>query len=160
MLPGPGGPAPGGAAVSRRMRLALASAGISVALVLLMVTAIRAATTYYYTLPQFRALGAGAVGRVVKVNGTVGGNVQWNYATQELTFEVLPATTASGTSAAAPAPDPAAAPLPVVFHGAEPDTFAAGISVVVSGQLQASGTFAAEQVLVKCPSTYVAASPS
>lgn len=135
------------------MRLAVASAGISVALVLLMVTAMRAASTYYYTLAQFRALGAAAVGRSVKVNGTIGGHVQWSYATQELTFEVLPAAAASSGGTAV-------APLPVVYHGAEPDTFASGISVVVAGQLEPSGTFLAEQVLVKCPSTYVAASSS
>ena len=136
--------------MTRRLRLALASAGIAVALVLLMVTAIRAASSYYYTLAQFRALGPAAAGRVVKVNGDVGAGVQWNYATQELSFEVVPAAGA-GTA------DPT--PLQVVYHGTEPDTFASGISVVVSGELLPSGTFAAQQVLVKCPSHYEAATP-
>ena len=136
--------------MSKRLRLGLAGVGICVAVVLLMVTAIRAASTYYYTLAQFRALGRSEVGRVVKVNGTVGGSVRWNYAAEELSFDVVAATGA--TSGDPPAP------LPVVYHGPEPDTFATGISVVVSGRLSASGTFDAEQVLVKCPSTYVAAS--
>jgi len=162
--------------MSRRMRLALASGGIAVALVILMVTAIRAASTYYYTLPQFRALGSGAVGRYVQVNGTVGGAPQWNAATQQLVFSVLPPAPASGSSASAsPAaatalaasasPAVAAAPaasvesLPVVYNGPEPDAFNPGISVVVAGTLGADGTFKARQVLVKCPSHYTAAPP-
>jgi cytochrome c-type biogenesis protein CcmE len=149
--------------MSRRLRLGLAGAGISVALVLLMVTAIRAASTYYYTLPQFRALGPSEVGRPVKVNGTVGPGVQWDYQAEQLRFDVVAAAPASGSgsgatpASASSAANAGAAPLPVVYHGAEPDTFAPGISVVVSGRLQPSGTFVAEQVLVKCPSTYVAA---
>jgi cytochrome c-type biogenesis protein CcmE len=139
--------------MSKRLRLGLAGGGICIAVVLLMVTAIRAASTYYYTLSQFRALGPGEVGRVVKVNGTVGTAVHWNYVAQQLRFDVVAATGPSGATGGAPP-----APLPVVYHGPEPDTFAPGISVVVSGRLSASGTFDAEQVLVKCPSTYVAAS--
>jgi cytochrome c-type biogenesis protein CcmE len=134
--------------MSKRVRLALAGGGIGVAVILLMVTSIRAATSYYYTLAQFRALGGAEVGRAVKVNGTVGQDVVWNYAAQLLTFDVV----GTGDPGGVPAP------LPVVYHGPEPDTFAPGISVVVSGRLTASGTFDAEQVLVKCPSTYVAAS--
>lgn len=156
--------------MSRRMRLALASGGIAVALVILMVTAIRAASTYYYTLPQFRSLGSGAVGRYVQVNGTVGGSPHWNPQTQQLVFSVLPpapsaASSAGGSSAAASAAAAAAAgavavtPLPVVYNGPEPDAFNPGISVVVAGTLGADGTFKARQVLVKCPSHYTAAPP-
>lgn len=148
----------GGTGVSRRMRLALVSGGIAVALVVLMATAIRAASTYYYTLPQFRALGAGAVGRYVQVNGTVGGNPHWDPQTQQLVFSVQAAApTASSTSAPAPAPPAAVSPMPVVYHGPEPDAFHSGISVVVAGTLGANGTFQAHQVLVKCPSHYSAA---
>jgi len=143
--------------VRRRLRLALASAGIAVALVILMVTAIRAASTYYYTLPQFRGLGQDAVGRYVQVNGTVGGPLHWEATTQQLVFDVLPAT---GTAASATGAGSAAvAALPVVFHGARPDAFTTGISVVVAGRLGADGTFEAHQVLVKCPSHYTAAAP-
>lgn len=147
--------------MSRRMRLAMASAGIAVVLVLLIVTAIRAATTYYYTLPQFRDLGRAAVGRYVQVNGTVGGHPHWNPQTQQLTFAVLPPAAAVGrgnaptaTRLVSTAP---VAPLPVTYEGAEPDAFTPGVSVVVAGRLLADGTFQARQVLVKCPSTYTAA---
>ncbi len=152
--------------MSRRMRLALASGGIAVALVMLMVTAIRAASSYYYTLPQFRALGSGAVGRYVQVNGTVGTHPRWNPLTEQLVFSVLPLASGAGAgsvggSAGArfPAVVAAAAALPVVYHGPEPDAFNPGISVVVAGTLRTDGTFEARQVLVKCPSHYTAAAP-
>jgi cytochrome c-type biogenesis protein CcmE len=146
--------------MSRRVRLTLASAGIAVALVLLMVTAIRAASAYYYTLPQFRALGSAAVGPFVKVNGSVGQDVRWDPLTQELTFEIVAASAAPGSGAEESAGGAAVAPLPVVYRGPEPDTFKPGISVVVAGRLDPSGTFSAEQVLVKCPSHYEAALPT
>ncbi len=126
------------------MVLALSSAGIAVAVVILMVTSIRAATTYYYTLPQFRALGAAEAGRYVQVNGQVAPGVRWNPTAERLAFEVRYA----GSTVA---------PLPVVYHGPEPDTFASGLSVVVAGRLNPQGTFVATQVLVKCPSHYQAA---
>ena len=137
----------------RRVRIWLASAGICVALVLLMVTAIRAASTYYYTLPQFRALGPSAAGRFVKVNGDIGPSPQWDPSRELLTFDVVAAPGQDGT----PAPQ-GVAPLPVTYHGPEPDTFTAGISVVVAGRMLPSGQFQADQVLVKCPSHYSAAS--
>jgi cytochrome c-type biogenesis protein CcmE len=140
----------GDARVSRRIRYTLAMVGIGVAVVLLMVTAIRAASTYYYTLPQFRQLGPAAVGRFVKVNGTVGPDPRWDPLHEELDFTVLDGTGQGG---------PAVAPLTVRYHGPAPDTFAPGISVVVAGQLLPSGEFAARQVLVKCPSHYAAAAP-
>lgn len=136
----------------RCWRLPLLGGAIAAVLMLLMVTAIRAATTYYYTLPQFRALGPAGVGRYVQVNGVVAPGVRWDPATQVLRFDVLPPAGAGGAVSAV-------RPLPVVFTGPEPDAFTAGISVVVAGRLQPDGTFAARQVLVKCPSHYTAAPP-
>jgi cytochrome c-type biogenesis protein CcmE len=138
----------------KRWRLPLLASAIGVVVLLLMVTAIRAATTYYYTLPQFRALGRAALGRFVQVNG-VAAAVRWDSAAQRLAFELLP-DPAVATSGAQPDPS-RAAPLPVRFQGPEPDAFHAGIAVVVAGTLQPNGVFAASQVLVKCPSHYTAA---
>jgi cytochrome c-type biogenesis protein CcmE len=131
----------------RRWQLPVLGGAIGVVVALLMVTAIRAATSYYYTLPQFRALGAAAVGRFVQVNGRVAPGFAWRTATETLRFTLLPPAGASGR----------AAPLPVVFRGPEPDGFTAGTSAVVAGRLQPDGTFVAQQVLIKCPSHYEAA---
>jgi cytochrome c-type biogenesis protein CcmE len=45
--------------------------------------------------------------------------------------------------------------LPIVYKGAVPDAFKEGNDAVVEGQLAASGTFKAQQIIVKCPSKYV-----
>ncbi len=130
------------------MRVALAASGVGVALVVLVTTAIRAASTYYFTLPQFEAMGHSAVGKYVQVNGTVSNDVVFNGADAHLTFDIVPVQgTGTGT------------PLPVVYQGAEPDAFVSGISVVVVGRLAAGGTFDATQIMVKCPSHYTAAPP-
>ena len=45
--------------------------------------------------------------------------------------------------------------LPVVYHGVIPGNFDQATSIVAIGRYQ-DGVFAAEQLLVKCPSKYQA----
>ncbi len=144
------------ATATKRWRLPVLAAAIGVVIVLLMVTAIRAATTYYYTLPQFRSLRGAAAHGFVQVNGLVASGIRWDSAAQRLRF-ILLAAPATGAGKAPPASGPAVAPLAVRFQGPEPDAFHAGLDVVVAGTLQSNGVFDARQVLVKCPSHYSAA---
>ena len=51
------------------------------------------------------------------------------------------------------------ATLPVVYKGVVPDTFSAGIEVVVEGRLNQDGVFRAEVIMPKCPSRYTPSSP-
>jgi len=44
--------------------------------------------------------------------------------------------------------------LPVVYDGVPPGNFDQATSVVLKGKSDGSGTFVAEQMLVKCPSKY------
>lgn len=44
--------------------------------------------------------------------------------------------------------------LDVVYHGIVPGNFDQATSVVLKGQPDSTGTFVAEQMLVKCPSKY------
>ncbi len=135
----------------RRLRLALAAGGIGVAVVLLMVTAIRAASNYYYTLARFRALPASGQHAFAQVNGNLAGPIHWDPVGEKLTFTVVAPPGSSGGSAIQP--------LRVTYHGVEPNAFKAGITVVVAGTLTPGGTFDARQVLVKCPSNYSATPP-
>ncbi len=135
----------------RRLRLALAAGGIGVAVVLLMVTAIRAASNYYYTLAQFRALPASRVHPFVQINGNLAGPIHWDPVAGVLQFTLVapPGTPGSRSTA----------PLRVIYHGVEPNAFKPGITVVVAGTVGATGVFDARQVLVKCPSNYSATPP-
>ncbi len=49
------------------------------------------------------------------------------------------------------------ASLPVVYHGAVPDTFKVGNEVIVEGQYTDSGIFEANKILTKCASKYLPA---
>ena len=49
--------------------------------------------------------------------------------------------------------------LPVVYHGAIPDLFAAGRDVVIEGKQDSSGVFQADVLMTKCASKYEANSP-
>ena len=44
--------------------------------------------------------------------------------------------------------------LPIVFYGVRPDNFQQAASAIIEGQLQADGTFEANNLLLKCPSRY------
>lgn len=46
--------------------------------------------------------------------------------------------------------------LPVEYHGVVPGNFDQATSIVAIGRYEKSGTFQAEQLLVKCPSKYQA----
>lgn len=50
--------------------------------------------------------------------------------------------------------------LPVVYSGIVPDIFAPGIQVVVEGHYTGSGPFQAQTLLAKCPSKFIAATPT
>jgi len=53
------------------------------------------------------------------------------------------------------ASDPATAHrMEVVYHGVVPGNFDQATSVVLKGKVDPSGTFVADQMLVKCPSKY------
>jgi cytochrome c-type biogenesis protein CcmE len=119
-------------------------AGVLAAIVVLIVTSFTRANSYYYTVQQFRALGSQAVGRDVQVNGVPSSQYTWDAGTQTLRFTVAA---------------PGVRPLPVVYHGAVPDGFVGAPSVVVAGSLGTDGVFHANQMLIKCPSKYVAAKP-
>ena len=46
--------------------------------------------------------------------------------------------------------------VPIAFHGSKPDLFKVGRDVNLTGHLDASGTFVADQMTTKCPSKYTA----
>jgi cytochrome c-type biogenesis protein CcmE len=104
---------------------------------------------YYQTLDEFRS--EGDVGVPSRVHGYVAlGSIERDVAAKEIRFSVQGAAPHAGASA-----DGA---LPVAFASLEaPDLFKDGAEVVVEGRLQADGSFAATNVLAKCPSKFEAA---
>jgi cytochrome c-type biogenesis protein CcmE len=104
---------------------------------------------YYQTLDEFRS--EGDVGVPSRVHGYVAlGSIERDVPGREIRFAVQAKPPHAGGSA-----DGA---LPVAFASLEaPDLFKDGAEVVVEGRLQADGSFAASNVLAKCPSKFEAA---
>lgn len=130
--------------VSVRIRLTIVLAVVGVITGVLIFTAATRASSMYLTVPELRHLGGSAVGQSVSVSGTiVGKTIQWNAPSQTLSFTIRD--------------DQSGQTLPVIYHGSRPDDFTNDWPVILTGTLQANGTFVAQQLLVKCPSKYEAA---
>jgi cytochrome c-type biogenesis protein CcmE len=105
--------------------------------------------TYYQTLREFQA--EGVVGTSVRVHGYVAeGTIERDVEGKQVHFAVQDvAPHAGGTAAGA---------MPVVYASLEtPDLFKDGAEVVVEGKLRSDGSFAATNLLAKCPSKFEAA---
>lgn len=98
--------------------------------------------TYYYEVSEFLELDSSVYGQSVRINGTVvPGSIK-----QEAQGLILKFTINDVEKDAS---------LPVIYHGAVPDTFKAGNDVVVEGKYTTEGTFEATTILTKCASKYV-----
>ena len=95
-------------------------------------------TDYYITVDQVMARDAQNT-RVRVGAAVVPGSINWNAASRTLTFEL----------------QGEARTLPVVYRGFAPDTFRAGATAIVEGELNGDNTFTAYNLLVKCPHAYV-----
>jgi cytochrome c-type biogenesis protein CcmE len=96
-------------------------------------------TNYYLTVDE---LSKNAPAGRVRIGGPiVPGTIEWNNAARSLTFQLQGETR----------------PLTVSYRGFAPDSFREGATVIVEGELNRDGTFAAYNLLVKCPHQYVPA---
>jgi len=107
------------------------------------------AFTYYKTLSEFQA--EGAVGSSVRVHGYVAdGTIERDVDGKQVRFAVQEVAPHAGGS-------PKGA-MSVVYASLEtPDLFKDGAEVVVEGELLRDGSFAATNLLAKCPSKFEAA---
>ncbi|MCL4545399.1 MAG: cytochrome c maturation protein CcmE [Chloroflexi bacterium] len=128
-------------------KVVVAAAAVLVTLLYLITAATKASAEYYLTVGQLRAKGTSAIGQVVRVGGrAASGSIQWNAATQTLSFTL---TDSTGS-------------LPVVYTGVVPDMFGYARDghyqdAVVEGTLQPNGTFRASQIIVKHDARFAAA---
>jgi cytochrome c-type biogenesis protein CcmE len=120
-----------------RTRYWVGGAIILGAVIYLLLTAARGATTYYLTVGELKARGPST--RIVRVSGNVvGGSIVWSPRELRLEFEIADA---SGK-------------LPAIYHGSRPDMFRDDAEVVLEGKYTAEGRFQAQKMLLKCPSKY------
>lgn len=127
----------------RRLKFVLLVLGFALSLTLMILAGMNrpGGMVYYVTVSEFLAQGRGEH-RDQRVNGKVApGTIERLPNGQDVRFTVTDGS----------------ASLPVAYHGVIPDTFVDDAAVVVEGRLEADGTFAAHQLLAKCPSKYEAA---
>lgn len=102
-------------------------------------TGFQSTTVYYYTVSELEAMGSSIYGENIRVNGAVvPGTLE-----QDTSNFISKFTLIEGEHS-----------LPIVYHGAVPDTFREGADVVVEGHLNSANIFEASAILTKCPSKY------
>ncbi len=153
-----------------RMKFVIGGVLILAAVVYLIFSATQANAEYFMTVDELKAKGASIVGQNVRISGAVvGSTIQYDPQTLTLTFEVAHVTgdnkevDAEGGLAAvlhAAVTDPNRARIKVVYSGPKPDLLKDEAQAVMTGQLNADGTFHADELLLKCPTKYQDAVPN
>jgi len=143
---------------------------ILAAVVYLIFSSTTANAEYFMTVDEAQAKGQTIVGRSLRLSGAViGDTIQYDPQTLTLSFEVahVPGDTteieAEGGLAEvlhAAVVDPERARLKVVYVGPRPDLLKNEAQAIMTGHLEADGTFIAEELLLKCPTKYQEAVPS
>jgi cytochrome c-type biogenesis protein CcmE len=130
----------------RRKHVLVPGIAVIVAMTYLGYVAFSGAAMYYLSVDELMARGASAYGEEVRVSGHVQpDSVEREPSTNTLRFVMADKNSTSGNL------------LSVVYSGVVPDAFKDDADVVLEGRLSASGTFEADNLLVKCPSKYRAA---
>jgi len=142
-VPTPRAPQP----LLRRKRVLIPGLAVLLAMGYLGYVAFSGAAMYYLTVDELLARGAAAYGEDVRLSGKVlPDSVEDDPATNTLRFSITDKKNTTGTS------------IPVVYSGVVPDAFKTDADVVLEGKLTTTGTFDADNLLVKCPSKYQARS--
>jgi cytochrome c-type biogenesis protein CcmE len=145
--PNPIGPLPGGG----NLKFIVAGGVIALAVAYLVTMGLRGTTEYFMTVSELQAKGTGAQNQLLRVSGNlVPGSLAHD--ADGLSVHFLIADAAATT------------PLVVTYRGGQvPDTMAdstaSNVEIVAEGKLNPQGTFAATDVLAKCPSRLEDAAP-
>jgi cytochrome c-type biogenesis protein CcmE len=134
------------------LKFFVAGGVIALAVAYLVTMGLQGTTVYFLTVSELQSKGASAQNQMLRVSGTlIPGSLSHDADGLGVHFLIA---------------DPsAAAPLTVTYKGGQvpdtmSDTSADNIEIVAEGKLNAQGTFAATDVLAKCPSRLEDASPT
>ena len=134
-----------GSSPARKGMLIIAAAVAIAALGYFAAMAFQSATVYSYTVGEMNALGPTPEGKLVRVNGSLAPD----------TFTRPDGSTLAYFTLADEAD--AAQTIPAMYEGVLPDLFFNEHSeIILEGARGPDGVFAAQNVLVKCPSKYIA----
>jgi len=140
------------------------------AVVFLIWSSTAANAEYFLTIDELNAKGSSIVDRNLRVSGAViGDSIQYDAPNLKLSFEVahVPADNAELATEGGLADalhqavlDPSRSRMKVVYVGPKPDLLRNEAQAIMTGHLDADGTFYAEELLLKCPTRYEEAIPA
>jgi cytochrome c-type biogenesis protein CcmE len=143
---------------------------ILAAVVYLIFSATKANAEYFMTVDELKAKSTSMAGQDVRVSGAVvGDTIQYDANTLMLTFDVAQVpgdqkeVDAEGGLAAvlhAAVIDPNRARLQIIYNGPKPDLLKNEAQAIMTGHLDSSGVFHADELLLKCPTKYQEAVPN
>ncbi len=111
--------------------------------------AFRGSATYYYTVSEVLGKGSSILNQNARVEGQVVPESVNKVTTANNMIKFILADDNNNSSQ-----------IPVLYQGTVPDTFKEGNDVVVEGHVNSTGTFEANQIIVKCPSKYAPTQPA
>jgi cytochrome c-type biogenesis protein CcmE len=131
-----------------RAKFLIGGVTIAAAVVYLIVSSINSSAQYYLTVKEVRGKGQAMAGRNLRVSGfVVGDSIAYNPQASNLSFDIvdtheeLTATTKVDT-------------LKILYTGPKPDLLQHEAQAIAEGKLNPDGTFAASNLLLKCPTRY------
>ncbi|QRN82692.1 cytochrome c maturation protein CcmE [Chloroflexota bacterium] len=137
--------------------------------VIMVISATRATAQFFLTVSELKSAEQDYSGENLRVSGAViGDSIHYDTDAHLLYFTIADIPTDDDEIAALggleavlheAATDPDAPRLMVVYSGAKPDMLKDEAQAILTGSLQADGSFQAEEILLKCPSKYEEALP-
>jgi cytochrome c-type biogenesis protein CcmE len=128
------------------LKFIIAGGVIALAVAYLVMMGLQGTTVYFLTVSELQAKGPAAQNQLYRVSGNlVPGSLVRDDGGLSVHFQIA---------------DPTSKPLEVIYHGGQvPDIMGDNIEIVAEGKLDTQGTFAANNVLAKCPSRLENAPP-
>ena len=123
------------------LKFFLAGGAIALGVAYLIIMGLQSTAVYFLTVGELQAKGPAAQGQLYRVSGNlVPGSLVKESSGLAIRFDIAD-------------PSGGGSPLPVVYRGGQvPDIMGDNVEIVAEGKLDGQGTFAATNVLAKCPS--------
>ncbi len=153
-----------------RIKFIIGGLLIVAAVVYLIFSSTAAGAQYFLTVDELLTKSEAMQGRDVRLSGAVvGDSIQYDPQTLQLSFTIasIPGDNAEVEAAGGLAKvlhdavvDPGRARVQVIYNGVKPDLLRDEAQAIITGKLDSSGMFQAEELLLKCPTKYEEAVPS
>ena len=154
---------------NQRIKLYVGGGLLVIAVVVMIISATQATADFFMTVEEVQNSQKDLLGENLRVSGAViGESIIYDVETGMLNFTIahIPAgedeiTINGGLEAVLhqAVMDPDTPRLNVIYAGAPPDMLRGEVQAILTGTLQADGTFLVEELLLKCPSKYEEALP-